>query len=57
MMENLFLALAVSSGALVALLKIILIDIILSGDNAVVIAMATRIYPKNYKIKLFSGEQ
>ncbi|AEO99646.1 TerC family protein [Weizmannia coagulans] len=34
--------LVVSAGAFVALLKIIMIDIILSGDNAVVIAMATR---------------
>ncbi len=51
MMENLFLALAVSSGALVALLKIILIDIILSGDNAVVIAMATRNLPKELQNK------
>ncbi|MBE6184859.1 TerC family protein [Heyndrickxia ginsengihumi] len=36
------LGLAISTGAAIALLKIILIDIILSGDNAVVIAMATR---------------
>jgi YjbE family integral membrane protein len=52
-MENLFLtlAVAVSSGALVALLKIILIDIILSGDNAVVIAMATRNLPKELQSK------
>ncbi|WP_338452994.1 TerC family protein [Niallia oryzisoli] len=52
-MENLFLTLgvAVSSGALVALLKIILIDIILSGDNAVVIAMATRNLPKELQNK------
>ncbi|WP_394232118.1 TerC family protein [Niallia oryzisoli] len=52
-MENLFLTLgvAVSSGALVALLKIILIDIILSGDNAVVIAMATRNLPKHLQNK------
>ncbi|MFJ8257261.1 TerC family protein [Peribacillus asahii] len=52
-MENLFLtlAVAVSSGALVALLKIILIDIILSGDNAVVIAMATRNLPKELQNK------
>ncbi|AZV43138.1 TerC family protein [Peribacillus asahii] len=52
-MENLFLtlAVAVSSGALIALLKIILIDIILSGDNAVVIAMATRNLPKELQNK------
>ncbi|WP_338453048.1 TerC family protein [Niallia oryzisoli] len=52
-MENLFLTLgvAVSSGALIALLKIILIDIILSGDNAVVIAMATRNLPKHLQNK------
>ncbi|MEH7237863.1 TerC family protein [Bacillus sp. JJ1562] len=40
------LGLAISSGATIALLKIIAIDIILSGDNAVVIAMATRNLPK-----------
>lgn len=52
-MENLFLtlAVAVSSAALIALLKIILIDIILSGDNAVVIAMATRNLPKELQNK------
>ncbi|WP_346235176.1 TerC family protein [Lysinibacillus telephonicus] len=52
-MENLFLALnfAISSAALAALLKIILIDIILSGDNAVVIAMATRNLPKELQNK------
>ena len=52
-MENLFptLSVAVSSGALIALLKIILIDIILSGDNAVVIAMATRSLPKELQNK------
>ena len=42
---------AVSSGATVALLKIIAIDIILSGDNAVVIAMATRNLPKSQQNK------
>ncbi|MCJ7843439.1 TerC family protein [Lederbergia sp. NSJ-179] len=36
-----------SSTALIALIKIIVIDIILSGDNAIVIAMATRKLPKN----------
>lgn len=41
----------VSSGALIALLKIIAIDIILSGDNAVVIAMATRNLPKEQQSK------
>lgn len=52
-MENLFLTLnfAISSVALAALLKIILIDIILSGDNAVVIAMATRNLPKELQNK------
>jgi YjbE family integral membrane protein len=52
-MEHSFLTLGaiVSSGALVALLKIIMIDIILSGDNAVVIAMATRNLPKEQQNK------
>ena len=52
-MDNLplILGVAASSGALVAVLKIILIDIILSGDNAVVIAMATRNLPKNLQNK------
>lgn len=45
------LGLAVSSGAIIALLKIIAIDIILSGDNAVVIAMATRNLPKDQQNK------
>ncbi|WP_028399950.1 TerC family protein [Ectobacillus panaciterrae] len=45
------LGVAVSSGALLALLKIVLIDIILSGDNAVVIAMATRNLPKEQQNK------
>ncbi|UFT98322.1 TerC family protein [Radiobacillus kanasensis] len=40
------LGLAISSGAIIALLKIIAIDIILSGDNAIVIAMATKNLPK-----------
>lgn len=40
-----------SSGALIALLKIIAIDIILSGDNAIVIAMATRNLPKELQNK------
>lgn len=37
--------------SLIALLKIIAIDIVLSGDNAVVIAMATRGLPKNVQNK------
>lgn len=45
------LGLVISSGAIVALLKIIAIDIILSGDNAVVIAMATRNLPKHQQNK------
>ncbi|MFT4413857.1 TerC family protein [Fredinandcohnia humi] len=45
------LGLAISSGATIALLKIIAIDIILSGDNAVVIAMATRNLPKEQQNK------
>lgn len=45
------IGLAISSGALIALLKIIAIDIILSGDNAVVIAMATRNLPKEQQNK------
>ena len=38
-----------SSEALAVLVKIIMIDIILSGDNAVVIAMATRKLPKEQR--------
>nr|WP_309100382.1 TerC family protein [Fredinandcohnia onubensis] len=45
------LGIAISSGATLALLKIIAIDIILSGDNAVVIAMATRNLPKDQQNK------
>ncbi|MEH7548770.1 MULTISPECIES: TerC family protein [Bacillaceae] len=41
---------------IVTILKIIMIDIILSGDNAVVIAMATRSLPKNLQNKaIFCG--
>lgn len=40
-----------SSAALIALLKIIAIDIVLSGDNAIVIAMATRNLPKKQRNK------
>ncbi|MBV6684847.1 TerC family protein [Rossellomorea sp. RS05] len=43
--------LSFSSEAIIALLKIIAIDIILSGDNAVVIAMATRRLPKDLQNK------
>jgi YjbE family integral membrane protein len=43
--------LTISSEALLALLKIIAIDMILSGDNAVVIAMATRKLPKHQQNK------
>jgi YjbE family integral membrane protein len=45
------LGFVISSGALIALLKIIAIDIILSGDNAIVIAMATRRLPKHQQNK------
>ncbi|GER65816.1 membrane protein [Weizmannia acidilactici] len=45
------LGLAVSAGAFIALLKIIMIDIVLSGDNAVVIAMATRKLPHEQQNK------
>lgn len=41
----------ISSAAVLALLKIIAIDIVLSGDNAVVIAMATRNLPKDLRNK------
>jgi YjbE family integral membrane protein len=46
----------ISSGAILALLKIIAIDIILSGDNAIVIAMATKNLPKELQNKaIFYG--
>ncbi|TQS70664.1 TerC family protein [Ornithinibacillus gellani] len=45
-----------TSEALIALLKIIAIDIVLSGDNAVVIAMATKGLPKEQQNKaIFIG--
>ncbi|MGY0692578.1 TerC family protein [Virgibacillus sp. FSP13] len=45
-----------TSESIIALLKIIAIDIILSGDNAVVIAMATRKLPKQQQNKaIFLG--
>jgi YjbE family integral membrane protein len=49
--EKRCICLTISSEALLALLKIIAIDIILSGDNAVVIAMATRKLPKHQQNK------
>ncbi|RIW35721.1 TerC family protein [Bacillus salacetis] len=46
----------ISSGAILALLKIVAIDIILSGDNAIVIAMATKNLPKDLQNKaIFYG--
>ncbi|MEK3887697.1 TerC family protein [Bacillus sp. FSL K6-3431] len=45
------LGITVSSAAMIALLKIIAIDVILSGDNAIVIAMATRNLPKEQQNK------
>ncbi|CAM4259629.1 TerC family protein [Lederbergia lenta] len=45
------LGITISSTAIFALLKIIAIDIILSGDNAIVIAMATRNLPKEHQNK------
>jgi YjbE family integral membrane protein len=48
--------LTISLEALLALWKIIAIDIILSGDNAVVIAMATRKLPKHQQnLAIFWG--
>ncbi|WP_284141237.1 MULTISPECIES: TerC family protein [unclassified Virgibacillus] len=45
-----------TSESIIALLKIIAIDIILSGDNAIVIAMATRRLPKEHQNKaIFMG--
>ena len=41
----------ITSAAMIALLKIIAIDIVLSGDNAIVIAMATRNLPKEQQNK------
>ncbi|MCR2823159.1 TerC family protein [Lederbergia panacisoli] len=45
------LGITISSAAIIALLKIIAIDIVLSGDNAIVIAMATRSLPKELQNK------
>lgn len=45
------LGITISTTAIIALLKIIAIDIVLSGDNAVVIAMATRNLPKDLRNK------
>ncbi|NEU29757.1 TerC family protein [bacterium LRH843] len=45
------LGITVSTAAMIALLKIIAIDIVLSGDNAIVIAMATRKLPKEQQNK------
>lgn len=50
------LAIEITSESIIALLKIIAIDIILSGDNAIVIAMATRNLPKQQQNKaIFLG--
>ncbi|MCG7335017.1 TerC family protein [Sporosarcina sp. ACRSM] len=45
------LGITISSAAMIALLKIIAIDIVLSGDNAIVIAMATRNLPTELRNK------
>ncbi|MBS4200134.1 TerC family protein [Bacillus sp. FJAT-49732] len=45
------LGITFTSAAIIALLKIIAIDIVLSGDNAIVIAMATRNLPKELQNK------
>jgi len=45
------LGMTISTTAIIALLKIIAIDIVLSGDNAIVIAMATRNLPKDLRNK------
>lgn len=45
------LGITFSSAAMIALLKIIAIDIVLSGDNAIVIAMATKNLPKKQRNK------
>ena len=45
------LGITISSAAMIALLKIIAIDIVLSGDNAIVIAMATRNLPAELRNK------
>ncbi|MBS4208568.1 TerC family protein [Bacillus sp. FJAT-50079] len=45
------LGITISSAAIIALLKIIAIDIVLSGDNAIVIAMATKNLPKEQQNK------
>lgn len=45
------LGIELTSGSIIALLKIIAIDIVLSGDNAIVIAMATRGLPKKRQNK------
>lgn len=50
-MDFFSVGLSTMSDSVVALLKIIAIDIILSGDNAVVIAMATRNLPKEQQNK------
>ena len=42
---------------LLAMLQIIVIDILLAGDNAIVIGMAARNYPHIYRKKRFSGAQ
>ncbi|MBS4220886.1 TerC family protein [Bacillus sp. FJAT-49711] len=45
------MGITITTAAIVALLKIIAIDIVLSGDNAIVIAMATRSLPKDLQNK------
>lgn len=44
-----------STQGLLAILQIIIIDILLAGDNAIVIGMAAKIYQKHYVNVLFSG--
>ena len=46
-----------STQGLLAILQIIIIDILLAGDNAIVIGMAAKNLPERCASVLFSGEQ
>lgn len=55
-MAIILLGIELTSESIIALLKIIAIDIVLSGDNAIVIAMATKGLPKHQQNKaIFIG--
>ena len=47
-----FLGLSISSGSMTALIQVVLIDLVMSGDNAIIIGMAVAGLPKENRTKI-----